>query len=543
MMLASFLTNAALAGVAVRYNYNNRFFDMSDIVKWKDVANEYKLMISTKTDEPQALDKHNTLVRQLHHPWMAIRLCQQDICQPPQSNVEKPSAWLAPLNHWPPASSQHQKTDLRIFQRLVQSIKNSPYQRVENLTPYDLVMGFHPFSLPPNLDKRLRPVSISAVFMLRVVLESYKSWQNIPGDLPFKPFNHRIHVLTFAQHIHKSVERFLSSDSFRPRSGCDCTDCQGPIALLDQTQSFSRDLVAFTRERCFDLYHQSPVVAGYQASRILARATNIGTLLCNRSQYVGIVLHMYNLLRQFHVIDTESVLLDNLCEVINHNIFRGPRPTRKFFSQYAAFSGAALEFDKKTRTHSMAIGSVLKRHLHPHRLSAFNGLNDCACKPRCNCWAPVWYGINAHHDISNKGVDKTAAQINSHPVVCVLEPLETVVRPQWQGTFPIGKINWFEIFMTCTEILEKISSVRCGDLRDLTAEDLHVHKDRDTAFSCGKSLVERMFEIADTYEGKVKTNFVADYWHELTPMKNAIHQSLKGWTFCWPQDQSSLAKL
>ena len=37
--------------------------------------------------------------------------------------------------------------------------------------------------------------------------------------------------------------------------------------------------------------------------------------------------------------DEESILLEHLCEVIGHRIFRGPRPTLNFFSQYAAFQG------------------------------------------------------------------------------------------------------------------------------------------------------------------------------------------------------------
>ena len=106
-------------------------------------------------------------------------------------------------------------------------------------------------------------------------------------------------------------------------------------------------MVAYKTEKGFDLYHQSPIVAGYQMTRILARATIVGILSCNISQFVEVTLHLYNFLREFEFIDEESILLEHLCDAIGPNIFRGPRPTLKFFSQYAAIQGMAFKYDKK----------------------------------------------------------------------------------------------------------------------------------------------------------------------------------------------------
>lgn len=92
------------------------------------------------------------------------------------------------------------------------------------------------------------------------------------------------------------------------------------------------DLSIFISENRFNLYFQSPVVAGYQMTRILARATLLGIYLCNIRQYVGVTLHLYNYLRQYDLIDEECVLLEHLCNVMGHNIFRGPRPTLNFYS-------------------------------------------------------------------------------------------------------------------------------------------------------------------------------------------------------------------
>lgn len=93
---------------------------------------------------------------------------------------------------------------------------------------------------------------------------------------------------------------------------------------------------------------------------ILARATSLGTKSCNESQYVGVVLHLYNLLRHFELIEEESVLLEHLCETIGHNIFRGPRPSTNFYSQCVALQGATLQFDKKTRKRQIGFSHIKK---------------------------------------------------------------------------------------------------------------------------------------------------------------------------------------
>ena len=62
----------------------------------------------------------------------------------------------------------------------------------------------------------------------------------------------------------------------------------------------------------------------------------------------------------------------------------------------------------------------------------------------------------------------------------------------------MARINWFEVFTACTDILEKISAIHCKDPRDLTA--VHVHKNRDSAFCCGVNIVESLLTMADELE-------------------------------------------
>ena len=124
--------------------------------------------------------------------------------------------------------------------------------------------------------------------------------------------NPRLHALKSAQDVHKSVVRFRLSEPFAPKSDCDRENCLDP-GLMETLRRFETDLSILTSEKRFDLYHQSPVVAGHQMTRVLARATDLGTRFCKLMQYVGTTLHLYNLLRQIDIIEEESVLLEHLC--------------------------------------------------------------------------------------------------------------------------------------------------------------------------------------------------------------------------------------
>ena len=99
----------------------------------------------------------------------------------------------------------------------------------------------------------------------------------------------------------------------------------------------------------------------------------------------------------------------------------------------------------------------------------------------------MWRGVDKCSRATNKGFEKTARQIAAHPIVCALEPLEPTVRPEWEGKLPVPRVNWLEVFMACTEILEKMTAVHCGS-PNITAA--HVHDDRDDAFNCGRQRVE-----------------------------------------------------
>ena len=95
----------------------------------------------------------------------------------------------------------------------------------------------------------------------------------------------------------------------------------------------------------------------------------------------------------------------------------------------------------------------------------------------------MWRGIDNRSRVSNLCITKTAVQIASYHLVCVLNPLESIIRPEWEGQFPVAGINWFEVYTACTEVLEKICAAHWDDPKDLTST--HIHSSRNASFECG----------------------------------------------------------
>lgn len=526
IMLAGFLTNAAVANMAFRFRNGRRFFDISKMIAYEKVFewfNSPTLGMLEPSGSPDSVVTEAFRYEMLA-PLMAIILCQQGLTghahNASEDIVWKPQDYITPIEGARDYVGRV-SAEMKVLDSLLTSIKQFPH--CPGSRHKDYVMGFHPFIPMPDLHNFVGPIPTSATFVLRLIVESYKSWYTLPIGMQRVPEARLcLHALKFAQNVHNTVVRFRLSKPYEPTVGCECSACCGP-GLMEDLRMFESELSKFTKERKFDLYHQSPVVAGYQMTRILARATVLGILFCNIRQYVGVVLHLYNFLRQYDLIDEERILLEHLYDVMGHNIFRGPRPTHKFYSHYAAFQAMTLKFNHKSRTFSFGESNIHQRQFDSHSLSVMTGLNECRCQPYCNRWGTVWRGIDKRSRVTNEGIFKFVDQIASHPLVCVLEPLESVVRSEWEGKFPVARINWFEVFTACTDILEKMPAVHCEDPKDLTSR--HFHSTRDDDFCCGKNNVEYLLAEAQQLE---QSAFKIACAERLRLAVDAIRETLKG---------------
>jgi hypothetical protein len=96
----------------------------------------------------------------------------------------------------------------------------------------------------------------------------------------------------------------------------------------------------------FDLYHQSPWVAGAFTSGILADVQFLGVNLLTQGGFFGLTLHLYNMLRHISTC-REIVVLEKLCGLFTNEVFMNEtRPTSRFSNLIVLFCGAELSIHK-----------------------------------------------------------------------------------------------------------------------------------------------------------------------------------------------------
>ena len=390
------------------------------------------------------------------------------------------------------------------------------------------------------------------VFGLQLLIESYKSFLFGNGATPTK-VNCRLQALKFAGEVKKSIMRVLRMRPPRKRETCTCKSCTEQL-LRQGLEFLEQDLSSFTGERRFDLYYQAPWVAGSQMLEILSQATDYGLLLCNRFQYVGAVLHLYNCLRQVGAIKKDEILLEKLCNLLEKVVFKGPKPDHNFYSRFIVFLGGKIEFDRsrlrrkkeaqpydmleggdipfhgRDRSWRMAMPEYFNRnqltiaehsHFYALHASRFGFTSPIAG----DAWAR-FYG----NRIGNRPVDDNlfVACINKMyetTFVDTLERMDRELKPEMEGEFPIARINWFEVYLTCTEILEKTAIAK---LREPTSP--YVSGEGDSYVTYGVRFTETFLDLADelTATKGGKKEFPYQVSPSIGYFKNAVKSALKG---------------
>ena len=287
-------------------------------------------------------------------------------------------------------------------------------------------------------------------------------------------------------------------------------------------------------------------------NEIRSQATGLGLRLCNRMQYLGTVLHLYNMLRQYDAIDEETIVLEKLCTVVTQGVFSGSRPDCNFFARYAAFMGGRLSFDRSKRHKPNPNGEIcpccgdrakpsngadrnwritMPKHctkqLISHHISAFDGLHCCRFQHGCHCWPHVWHGLEKGKNVTAKQISQARDELSVHPCASILDHLEGVVGAEFEGDFPVAKINWLEVYITCTEISANVSRAVHFDSEGPTPIFAYNHEHWSVL---GLSFVDGLLPLADNFPNKANTGsgFVATHCQKVELAKEAIRMALEG---------------
>jgi hypothetical protein len=316
---------------------------------------------------------------------------------------------------------------------------------------------------------------------LQVLLEAYKSYL-LASDCTCAPPNCRLQALRFAQEALPCIQAVLDDKSMP------CRCCHSLAFYLENIQL---DFQAFVKERIFDLYFQSPWVSGSHMLEMLETLFYYGLRLFSYRHYVGSVLHVYNVLRQ--VTGFQPIpLLEELCNTFNDILFPGGRPSRNFRACCVRYMGGRLQFnphasDHRSGSYQMAIP------VHAAKAVAGFGLRKEANDARFDYpKVSLFYHIKQReyhldetlwdqvHNLSQTNGARIAASSKKRHACChhrshsVLEDtspspqhrlhhLQKAVQHDFTGTFPMAKVNFFEVYLSCIRIISIISDTAHGE--------------------------------------------------------------------------------
>ncbi|RMZ77540.1 hypothetical protein DV737_g4330, partial [Chaetothyriales sp. CBS 132003] len=203
-------------------------------------------------------------------------------------------------------------------------------------------------------------------FGLELLAQSYKAYLLNIGPSS-SPAACRLSALRLAQQAARSVKDVVVDKTSFP--------CQCPQTLAFHLHSLEMDLNAYAKHRCWDLYFQSPWIAGNHILEMLDLSHYYGEKLFAYRHYVGSVLHSYNILQQLAGLD-KIPLLEFLCKQFESTFFPGGRPTSNFRACWTRYIGARIKFNKGHRTRNQRDSWCMAIPPHAARRAAGLGVGQ-----------------------------------------------------------------------------------------------------------------------------------------------------------------------
>ena len=419
--------------------------------------------------EPQSSPK--AMIEVLKECWSAIDQTNLDF---PKALSEKGCSHLTP-QEGPEAESNDKECAATI-------LKNIGYH-------------IHHGSLHNNIIRRGSPVndevwvffisgvnnSLRCCFGLTLLLQSYKSSLSA-SPAPFIHAAGRLQALKFAQQGITSINAALDASTF----GCRC-----PHTIAGHLHRLLDDLEDFMKKKVFDLYFQSPWVSGSHILEMLGDLFNAGLRLFSYQNHASAILHAYNVLRQFNFLSAIP-LLERLIESgLGEVIFPGGRPNRNFKACYYRSLGGRLCFDSRRQKAQHQSGCHSMR-VPTHTEMVTHGIREPKCDGDTDHRFDIekisllhyiksrqYYPTKANLDRvkknngvkqKNQMVPKLLQSVSKGSCSHVLHPKDDTLCPhrrlqffgkaihtELSGPFPVGKVNFFSLYLACLRMVSTIS--------------------------------------------------------------------------------------
>jgi hypothetical protein len=140
----------------------------------------------------------------------------------------------------------------------------------------------------------------------------------------------------------------------------------------------------FRKTSRFDMYHQSPWVAGSTLSAILGNAQMLGISYLGSEGIFGSFLHAYNMPVSIGMLEKIDVL-EYLCSLFLKEAFMGLRPNNNFSTNLFRFGGAKLTQLNSSKKHVLFM---------PNSVVARESAENVSTQPRCHSSSIV--GLRQH---------------------------------------------------------------------------------------------------------------------------------------------------
>ena len=334
---------------------------------------------------------------------------------------------------------------------------------IENEYSRDFALVINPLivDVESYLDSDGESVTTTLVFGMQLLVESFKSFRF--GEKAIQGANCRTSALRFAHEVHRTLKAVIASEySLR----CPCSSC-GSVDFHNLLLSFNEELLDYMGQKRYDLYYQTPWVAGSHMQEILSLATCYGLQLCDEQNYMTATLHLYNLLVQLGTLQNEIPLLKNLCDSLRDSVFKGSFPSRKYDSHFTACVGGRLDFTNNPGHHNQACRlkapewyshGERKRQLLPDQISRFHDIESSGYLMDIETWTAIY---QAKKDAKATRQEKANIEdrINSRSFAVSLLQLKDYAAAEFSGDFPIARINFFAVHLGCMRVLGRFASL------------------------------------------------------------------------------------
>lgn len=380
-----------------------------------------------------------------------------------------PSCVQKPIDYIQSPEVEEGKSQCNFVTALVDNIihlvteKVAPTSIVRNGTPVYADVGY----LITHISQSNQ--SWSAVLGLHLLSQGYKTYiHSVPQ--PKLISSCRIKALRLAQQAQSDVSTILNDKT--------CFPCRCSQTLAYHLQNLSNDLQNFAKHKCWDLYFQSPWVAGNHVLEILDLCHYYGMRLFNYRHYVGAVLHSYNVLKELAGMEPIPIL-ESLSDQFREVFYPGGNcPKSSFRACWGRYVGARVKFKKGHKSRNSRDSWCMAIPPHAARRAAGLGTKGDVNEQKSAC---ILFKVKQqdYHvgDEDWKMVDQTLKPTCNESIKRRTRGTSTPTEPRdtqgqlldlaralehsflqtHENAMPVARLNLLAIFQSCVRVVTGLS--------------------------------------------------------------------------------------